>query len=555
MPPAVAASSGTSSTGGAAGRREDATHTRLIANASDASTLWTSLATDGSSAVTLTAAEAAEAVRRRRRALPSGPDAIGNALTRRLIRDLIRYLYLVLDMSSAALQPPDHLTGSGSAAPTAKTRHAVLLATAIAYVREYYDQNPISHLGIVLLKDGQAQLVSPLGGSPGAHLGALQGPALGPGSCGGNASLMNGLECAGRSLSAAPAHGSREVLVLTCSLRSDDPGDLMGAAEGAASIGVRVSAVGLAGAEVYAVRRICEITGGSYAVASDGGHLRRLVRGHCVPPISVVSDNEKESDDGDNHDKQNHNRRQNGSTNKRKGKRSCAYVKMGFPTRETTAVAVEGKNGSEGTDVAVPTLVHSGGDRKIFSRTGYACPQCKAKVLELPTDCPVCGLKLVLAPHLARSFHHLFPVPAFVEVEDAAAPDAASSLSAPEEVLSGVGKKPRKVDAVPKLPPSILVSSSDPPDDTCCTGCLRAFLSKRQEVTYEREKVIRPKSKGSRRTKISSEVIRKVNEVVDRLPRFRCPECNNFFCAECDAYLHDALHNCPGCLRRVSNSG
>jgi len=366
MPPAVAAPSGTSSsTGGAAGRREDATHTRLIANASDASTLWTSLATDGSANVPITAAEAAEAVRRRRRALPSGPDAIGNALTRRLIRDLIRYLYLVLDMSSAALQPPDHLTGSGSAAPTAKTRHAVLLATAIAYVREYYDQNPISHLGIVLLKDGQAQLVSPLGGSPGAHLGALQGPALGPGGCGGNASLMNGLECAGRSLSAAPAHGSREVLVLSCSLRSDDPGDLMGAAEGAASIGVRVSAVGLAGAEVYAVRRICEITGGSHAVASDGGHLRRLVRGHCVPPISVVSDNEKESDDGDNHDKQNHNRRQNGSTDKRKGKRSCAYVKMGFPTRETTAVVVEGKNGSEGTDVAVPTLVHSGGDRKV----------------------------------------------------------------------------------------------------------------------------------------------------------------------------------------------
>lgn len=78
---------------------------------------------------------------------------------------------------------------------------------------------------------------------------------------------------------------------------------------------------------------------------------------------------------------------------------------------------------------------------------GYYCPQCRAKYTELPVECKVCGrcpacpcssifteifrehrrvkfsvcllsgagLTLVSAPHLARSFHHLFPLEAFQE--------------------------------------------------------------------------------------------------------------------------------------------
>ncbi len=40
----------------------------------------------------------------------------------------------------------------------------------------------------------------------------------------------------------------------------------------------------------------------------------------------------------------------------------------------------------------------------------------QARVLELPTACHVCGLTLVSSPHLARSYHHLFPVRPFQEV-------------------------------------------------------------------------------------------------------------------------------------------
>ena len=47
---------------------------------------------------------------------------------------------------------------------------------------------------------------------------------------------------------------------------------------------------------------------------------------------------------------------------------------------------------------------------------GYICPRCKVNVCELPTECRTCGLTLVSSPHLARSYHHLFPVAPFDEV-------------------------------------------------------------------------------------------------------------------------------------------
>jgi transcription factor Ssl1 len=47
---------------------------------------------------------------------------------------------------------------------------------------------------------------------------------------------------------------------------------------------------------------------------------------------------------------------------------------------------------------------------------GYICPRCKVNVCELPTECRTCGLTLVSSPHLARSYHHLFPVTPFDEV-------------------------------------------------------------------------------------------------------------------------------------------
>lgn len=72
---------------------------------------------------------------------------------------------------------------------------------------------------------------------------------------------------------------------------------------------------------------------------------------------------------------------------------------MGFPTRipETTAPAL--------------CVCHSE-----LKSAGFLCPRCSAKMCDVPTDCDICGLMIVSSPHLARSYHHLFPVKPYVAV-------------------------------------------------------------------------------------------------------------------------------------------
>lgn len=114
---------------------------------------------------------------------------------RRLLRDttplqrgIIRHLVLVLDMSFAMAEK-DLLP----------TRHRLTLSYAAAFVREYFEQNPISQLGIVGMRDGVAVRISDMGGNPAEHLERLrelegQDPQ-------GNPSLQNALEmCRGALL-------------------------------------------------------------------------------------------------------------------------------------------------------------------------------------------------------------------------------------------------------------------------------------------------------------------------------------------------------------------
>lgn len=36
--------------------------------------------------------------------------------------------------------------------------------------------------------------------------------------------------------------------------------------------------------------------------------------------------------------------------------------------------------------------------------------------------------------------------------------------------------------------------------------------------------------------------------------RYKCPECEEHFCIDCDIYAHETIHNCPGCLARLVKS-
>lgn len=74
------------------------------------------------------------------------------------------------------------------------TRYLLTLRYAQEFVREFFEQNPISQLGVLCLRDGLALRVSDMSGNPTEHLTAIQ--TLKTQDPKGLPSLQNGLDMA-----------------------------------------------------------------------------------------------------------------------------------------------------------------------------------------------------------------------------------------------------------------------------------------------------------------------------------------------------------------------
>lgn len=92
------------------------------------------------------------------------------------------------------------------------------------FIEEFFDQNPISQIGIILMHNKRAEKVSDLAGNARKHIKCIGN--LNRTSLVGEPSLQNGLEMALSSLKLLPSHASREILVIMGSLTTCDPGDI-----------------------------------------------------------------------------------------------------------------------------------------------------------------------------------------------------------------------------------------------------------------------------------------------------------------------------------------
>ncbi|KAK6398883.1 hypothetical protein LTR65_000440 [Meristemomyces frigidus] len=281
-----------------------------------------------------------------------------------LQRGIIRHTLLVLDLSDAMnekdLRP---------------TRHLLTITYTIAFVREYFEQNPISQLGILGMREGLAIRVSDMSGNPNDHITALK--QLRSTEPKGNPSLQNALDMARAALYHTPSHGTREVVIVLGALLTSDPGDIHDTIKACIRDRIRVRIIGLA-AQMHICAEICRKTNGGdenyYDVAIDEVDYRQQLMAITTPPVLRSTDTEAQKNN------------------------QAALLMMGFPSR-----IVEEK----------ATLCACHGN---LTRGGYLCSRCKAKVCNLPATCPTCDLTLILSTHLARSYHHLFPLRNWSEV-------------------------------------------------------------------------------------------------------------------------------------------
>jgi transcription initiation factor TFIIH subunit 2 len=161
-------------------------------------------------------------------------------LSARLLRDttplqrgIIRHLILVLDLSTAM-----------SEKDLRPTRYLLTLRYAQDFVTEFYEQNPISQLGVIGMRDGLAVRISDMSGNPTQHITAIE--ALRTQDPKGQPSLQNALDMSRAALFHAPSHGTREVVIVYGALLSSDPGDIHRTIEALVADKIRVRVVGLA---------------------------------------------------------------------------------------------------------------------------------------------------------------------------------------------------------------------------------------------------------------------------------------------------------------------
>ncbi|OXA51786.1 general transcription factor IIH subunit 2 [Folsomia candida] len=329
---------------------------------------------------------------------------------------IMRHLYIILDLSNSMMDQD-------------LKPNRILCTKKILekFVDEFFDGNPMSQLGWIGTRNKKSEKLAELSGNPRKHLEVVRS-ITDKYPCGGEPSFQNALELALSSLKHMPSHTSREVILIHGSLTTCDPGDINNTIQELKSQNVRCSVISLA-AEVRACKALSRSTGGNFNVILDDTHFQDLVHEHVEPPPMA-------------------------------GLTESSLVKMGFPQ----------KNQSDDPSMCLCHLEDTSACK--LSTGGYICPQCKSKYCELPVECKVCGLTLVSAPHLARSFLHIFPLEPFDEID---------------------------------------------PVDCICFGCHKSLPDNHKHI-------------------------------------YRCKQCNRRVCSDCDLFLHETLHCCPGCSSSITSA-
>lgn len=182
---------------------------------------------------------------------------------------------------------------------------------------------------------------------------------------------------------------------------------------------------------------------------------------------------------------------------------------------------------------------------------GYLCSRCSSKVCSLPTTCPACSLTLILSTHLARSYHHLFPLQNWKTVSWS----RATSVSQKHKTLCFSCQSP----FAPNLTTSTKLTSNNP-NDTTVNGIANQISAARistKAASSDAQNADSTSAEPSAAALLksaqgtgSSHKQRDGDQTVSESGRYECGTCGQFFCVDCDVFCHEIVHNCPGCLSR-----
>eukprot|EP00056_Hartaetosiga_gracilis_P005265 m.82985 g.82985 ORF g.82985 m.82985 type:complete len:442 (+) comp12107_c0_seq6:82-1407(+) len=374
-------------------------------------------------------------------------------------RGMIRHTFVILDLSEAMddndLKP---------------SRLGVAVNALVRFVDDFFHHNPISDMGLIVMREGIAHTITDLIGNKDTLISYIR--SLGDPKSkyfpAGEVSLQNALELACNLLKGIPSHATKEVVMLMSSLSSCDPGNIFDTVDRLAREHVIVNVVALAAA-VRVCEDVCQRTKGIHSVALDERHVTELMLEFSTPPLAT--DNLKST-----------------------------QLPVGFATYDSTN-----------------PITRRRGKKIVTIVSGYLCPQCGNKVANIPSKCDVCDLILVSSPHLAKTYHHLFPLPAFVEVpltnktgEKESGKGNGNNMDMGADESDNKGET--RIDAVSGMADGLNNNNNNDKSNlsSVCAGCEDIM----EEDTHA----------------------------------YQCPKCEGVFCFACDLFCHEEMFNCPQCV-------
>ena len=390
-------------------------------------------------------------------------------------RGLIRHVVVVIDASRAAL-----LTDMRP------TRLGATIGACAEFVEAFFGTNPVSSIAVIKAADGTASRLSRMSGAKRPHIEAIQSlgkkphfPPSGP------FSLQAVLDEARVVLAKTPDYGRREILLVVSSLATRDGEDIFQRTlKRLQKFQVTVNVVSLA-AETHIFKTLALQTDGTFTVSLDRAHFSRLLDAHVPPPKVTKKPNTQDK------------------------RLRPTLIEMGFPTLRVDAACP--KICAVSADASKPNAPQSTLQLEWNIKT-FACPRCATRVAALPCNCPVCDLPLVQASHLATSYHHLFPVPRFHEINLLAKDDKKN-------------ERYRRASCFGCFDPLVPPNRTDDADDDP--------KKKQPDPLFPTDSIETALDSGG-------------------LFAYVCPRCKTAFCASCDEYIHASLHNCPACDERSS---
>ena len=401
-------------------------------------------------------------------------------------RGLIRYLFVALDCSESA-----NLTDYRP------SRFQVCKDNVSKFINEFFDQNPISQLGLLVTRNRISERVSDLSGNSQHHITKLKKMM----NISGIASLQNTIILAISALKHVPEYGHRELLIIYNSISTCDPSDIFDTINEAKKLKIRISIICLTG-ELYICRKITEETGGSFHVSINPLHFIELLSQFTIPQPELLSSNEKVM---------------NFYTD---------FIYMGFPKRENNHYLTFLTNNENIT----------------LNKTSYVCPNCHIRTNDLPTKCKICSLQLNSSANIARSYHHLFPVDNYIEYINSEANN--ENMNSKSIITSNITE-----NLIQKSNETSVISQPNIKLEEKLTLKLRRNGNNAMKISNE-TKVTLNESIQANEIVIETQTQQCYGclEILsDKNLIMICNHCLHKYCIDCDLFIHESLHNCPRC--------